>query len=88
MTLTGYDQLDMRPLDLERVEVLKGPQGTLYGQGSIAGTVKYVTAAPDATEFKAKAAFSLADVDGGESHKTRNARYLMFLLLKMNWPCA
>lgn len=73
MTLTGYDQLDMRPLDLERVEVLKGPQGTLYGQGSIAGTVKYVTAAPDATEFKAKAAFSLADVDGGESHKTATA---------------
>lgn len=73
MTLTGYDQLDMRPLDLERVEVLKGPQGTLYGQGSIAGTVKYVTAAPKMNEFEAKAALSLADVDGGEAHKTATA---------------
>jgi len=70
MTLTGYDQLDMRPLDLERVEVLKGPQGTLYGQGSIAGTVKYVTKAPLLDQFEASLSASLADVDGGETKKT------------------
>jgi len=70
MTLTGYDQLDIRPLDLQRVEVLKGPQGTLYGQGSIAGTVKYVTKAPVLNEFQGNLSASIADVDHGESKKT------------------
>lgn len=38
--------LDMRLLDLERVEVLRGPQGTLYGEGAMGGTIKYVTRDP------------------------------------------
>ena len=44
--------LDLQVLDLQRVEVLKGPQGTLYGQGSIGGTVRYITNDPslDAVE--------------------------------------
>src|SRR5436190_893348 len=46
VSLTGYDQLDVRVMDLDRVEVLKGPQGTLYGQGSVAGTVRYITRDP------------------------------------------
>ena len=50
-TLTGYDQLDVRAYDLERVEVLKGPQGTLYGQGSVAGTVRYLTRKPQLDQF-------------------------------------
>jgi len=42
---------DIRLLDMDRIEVLRGPQGTLYGEGSIGGTVRYVTASPSLTEF-------------------------------------
>ena len=46
-------QLDLLPYDIARVEVLRGPQGTLYGAGSMGGLVKYVTRNPDLskTEF-------------------------------------
>ena len=41
--------------DLERVEVLKGPQGTLYGGSSQGGTVRYITPQPSLTEFTGSA---------------------------------
>lgn len=41
-------------LDIERVEVLKGPQGTLYGRNSEAGVVNVITAAPTADDFGGK----------------------------------
>src|SRR5580658_9913337 len=37
--------------DLDRVEVLRGPQGTLFGAGSEGGTVRYITAQPSLTTF-------------------------------------
>lgn len=40
--------------DLNRVEVLKGPQGTLYGANALGGLLKYVTNAPDPSGFEAK----------------------------------
>jgi outer membrane receptor protein involved in Fe transport len=42
---------DLKVYDLERVEVLSGPQGTLYGAGSMAGTVRFITAKPSTTSF-------------------------------------
>lgn len=47
--------------DLDRVEVLKGPQGTLYGSGSLGGTIKFIQHAPDVTGFDAKIETSLSD---------------------------
>ncbi len=47
---TGYG-LSFPLVDIERVEVLKGPQGTLDGEGSISGTVKYLTRSPTPGEI-------------------------------------
>ncbi len=45
--------LDIHIYDIERVEALAGPQGTLYGASSEAGTVRIITNKPDASAFKA-----------------------------------
>jgi outer membrane receptor protein involved in Fe transport len=42
---------DLDPSDLQRVEVLKGPQGTLYGAGAVGGLLRYVTIAANADRF-------------------------------------
>ena len=66
VTLTGgYRQIDLRALDLDRVEVLKGPQGTLYGQGAMAGTVRYVTKDPSLTKIEGFVRGDLSIIDQG-----------------------
>ena len=45
---------DLSPFDLERVEVLRGPQGALYGSGSMGGAIRYITTKPQLGEFAAK----------------------------------
>lgn len=45
--------VNLRLADIERVEVLRGPQGTLYGSGAVAGTLRLIHKAPDTKEFTA-----------------------------------
>jgi outer membrane receptor protein involved in Fe transport len=58
---------DFDTWDLQRVEVLRGPQGTLYGAGSEGGLLKYVTNPPDPTKFAAAVQAGGEDVSHGES---------------------
>lgn len=57
--------LDVRPLDVERVEVLNGPQGTLYGQGSMGGTVRFLTHDPVIGKTSMTAAADVSTTKGG-----------------------
>lgn len=56
---------DIGPFDLERIEVLRGPQGTLYGSGSLSGTVRYITKKPDKDGFAGKVAGEVSSTDNG-----------------------
>lgn len=51
--------------DMQRIEVLRGPQGTLYGASALAGLLKFVTNAPDPSGFAASAEAGVSTVDGG-----------------------
>lgn len=52
--------------DLERIEVLKGPQGTLYGSSSEGGTIRYITPEPSVTEYSAYARAEANTINHGD----------------------
>jgi iron complex outermembrane receptor protein len=54
---------DPRIFDMNRVEVLRGPQGTLFGGGSLAGTIRYITNRANVSEFETNIAASLSSTD-------------------------
>ena len=75
----GYQSLNINVFDLNRVEVLNGPQGTLYGATSLGGTVKYVTQLPDVTKFSAQVGAEVSSTEhGGINHAYRGMINLPF----------
>ncbi len=53
--------------DVSRVEMLRGPQGTLYGEGAMAGTIRIISNAPDSSKTAARVQLGGASVDGGSA---------------------
>lgn len=65
---TTYDfSPEVDPSDLQRVEVLRGPQGTLYGANSMGGLVKYVTQDPSTTLLSGRTEAGLDNIAHGDS---------------------
>jgi iron complex outermembrane recepter protein len=64
----GFNADDTLPkvFDLERVEVLRGPQGTLFGAGSEGGTVRYILTQPSLTKSSIYARSEVAFTEGGD----------------------
>jgi outer membrane receptor protein involved in Fe transport len=57
---------EINPADLQGIEVLRGPQGTLYGAASLGGLIKYVTKAPSTTDYSGNIAVSGNTVAHGD----------------------
>lgn len=59
---------ELKVFDLERIEVIRGPQGTLYGAGSMAGTIRLITQKPRVDSIFGDVQTSVSNTDGGSSN--------------------
>lgn len=63
----GNYTVDLQSIDIAQAEVLKGPQGTLYGAGSVGGTIRYVTNAPSFDGVEGSLGLSFGNTSGGDN---------------------
>ena len=59
-----FFELDIH--DIERVEFLRGPQGTLYGSGSLGGTIRFITKKPNLNNFAFDVTGNMSSTSGGD----------------------
>jgi len=59
-------QVDIRPIDIARIESLPGPQGTLFGSSSQSGTLRYITNKPDSEGYSSQLDLEIGTTKGGE----------------------
>jgi len=69
----GKVVIDPSLYDLSRVEVLRGPQGTLYGSGSMGGTIRLITNQPNLENFEASVQAIVSGTKGGGMNQAENA---------------
>ena len=72
LSQSGKVVIDPNLYDIDRVEVLRGPQGTLYGSGSMGGTIKVVTNQPKLGEFEGSAQATGSYTEGGNGNGSGN----------------
>jgi iron complex outermembrane receptor protein len=65
MAFAGF-QPDLNLFDMQRIEILKGPQGTLYGEGALGGALKMITNKPNLSTFEAAAEGTYSGTAGGQ----------------------
>src|ERR1700678_318717 len=65
---TGKLVIDPNLYDIDRIELLRGPQGTLYGSGSMGGTVRVLTNQPKLDTFEGSVQGTLSDTQGGSGN--------------------
>src|SRR5271166_2962108 len=71
MSMSYYGSIpDIHAYDIERIEVLNGPQGTLFGAGSMSGAVRIVTKKPDPNAFSAGIDLDAGKIDGASHNLT------------------
>lgn len=71
--LGGANSTDLDPIDLERVEVLKGPQGTLYGANTLGGLISYTFARPSLTAVNVVARGEIGSTEHGGTSTSLHA---------------
>lgn len=65
ISATGGSQPDIGLWDAQRVEVLRGPQGTLFGEGSMGGTIRVITRKPDSSALFGRVSLGASQTAGG-----------------------
>ncbi|UUZ56963.1 TonB-dependent receptor plug domain-containing protein [Massilia sp. H-1] len=69
---TRWAQVEPKFFDIDRVEVLRGPQATLYGASSMGGTIKFVPNEPDLKEREISTYGEYSSTKGGSANYSAN----------------